>query len=457
MSNSSAKRARLLRLSPPAALSALILIGAFRTRSPLVAPDPLSGSVHASLRHSSLYSVLAPLSNLFDALTLQTIPQFVAMFGFVAVLLLAWRAVRAKRLRRETGRNVRIRDELRFVATMIGAIIALGGLTLLLPRPMAAVKLDDPDLLTIDFHSHTSASHDGRPSFTPDANREWHRSTGFDVAYISDHFTSAGAVYGERTNGRTAGEGTVLLSALELRDDDEHVIALGLDPARTNPDAREWYPLYSHPLANTSMGRYAAPALLILALPGDIRKVPEDEKLGWAPLSAVELSAGSPQGFEQATRERAAIIRLADDMNLAVVAGSDNHGWTHTAGAWSVMRIPHWRAMSPAQLDAAIRWTIHDKRRMAVGVIARRTLPPATSRFGLALTAPELAWEVSTLLTWPERGSWLFWTWGAWGLVAVRQRRRSFSLARIQESFPHLSPEQVREAFAGRQTLPEID
>ena len=311
--------------------------------------------------------------------------------------------------------------------------------------------------MTIDFHSHTSASHDGRPSFTPDANREWHRSTGFDVAYISDHFTSAGAIYGERTNGRTAGEGTVLLSALELRDDDEHVIALGLDPAETNPDVREWYPLYFNLAVGASRAHNRNPAMLILALPGDIRKVPKDERLGWAHLLAVELSAGSPQGFEQALRERAAILRLADDMNLAVVAGSDNHGWTHTVGAWSVMRIPNWRAMSPAQLDAAIRWTIYDQRRTAVGVIARRTLPPASSGFVIALTAPALAWEISTTLTWPERGSWLFWTWGTWGLVVVRQRRRSFSLARIQESFPHLSPEQVREVFVGRQSLPGID
>src|SRR5262249_52872498 len=39
----------------------------------------------------------------------------------------------------------------------------------LLPRPMGKLVAHDPNVLLMDFHSHTQYSHDGRPSFTPQA------------------------------------------------------------------------------------------------------------------------------------------------------------------------------------------------------------------------------------------------------------------------------------------------
>src|SRR5581483_1362006 len=68
----------------------------------------------------------------------------------------------------------------------------------LVPRPMGRLVTDLPDTLLIDFHSHTSFSHDGRPSFTPDHNRQWHRLQGYDASFITDHNRVDGAETAKR-------------------------------------------------------------------------------------------------------------------------------------------------------------------------------------------------------------------------------------------------------------------
>jgi hypothetical protein len=416
----------------PAATSAFVLIAAFFARSPVIAADASSSAVHASLRTPALYDIIAPASNVFDALTLLTIPQVLAAFGLAAALLFAWRNFRLAQLRGLGIQRWSVWGEIRLILTTIGGVVAIAGLALLLPRPMAALRLSDPNLLAVDFHSHTSASHDGRPSFTPEANRQWHHDTGFDAAYITDHHTFAGAFAAERLNPATAGEGTVLLRGIEFIDDDEHLIALGLDPVETNVEIKEWHPVYRPNDVSGWTPRLQAPALLILALPGDLLRVPEDEELGSARLTGIELAAGSPRGYAQAEKQHALILGVADSMNLATTAGSDNHGWTHTAGAWGVMRIPGWRKMTPPQLDEAIRWTIATERRAAVAVIARRTVAPPATKLGLVLTAPLVAWEIATVLSWPERISWIAWTWLIWLAATPTRKRRMAHYDRVR-------------------------
>ncbi|MDQ6716817.1 MAG: hypothetical protein M3Z17_00565, partial [Gemmatimonadota bacterium] len=277
----------------PALLTGAILCIGFASRAPIVdalSTGPIAG---AALRSPVKYVAVAPLSNVFDALTLLSLPQLFATLAFVSLVAVAlrfrWTSARAA----NNLAPCRRRDHLRFAACVGGGIIAVCGIALLMPRPMAFLRVSDPDLVTIDFHSHTSASHDGRPGFTPEANREWHRAAGFDVAYITDHHTFAGANSAARLNPPVAREGTVLLPGLEYVDGNEHLLALGLDQAATDTDRHEWHPLY----AGTSDPAANVPALLILALPGDVANIPAGEDVGIARLAAVEISDGSPRGI----------------------------------------------------------------------------------------------------------------------------------------------------------------
>ena len=164
-----------------------------------------------------------------------------------------------------------------------------------------------------------------------------------------------------------------LLPGVELRDGDEHPILIGVDPKRmriTSPDWKE---------AAVAADGGPAPPILLLSMPGDILRIPLDETTGPIRVAGIEVSDGSPRGIAQAARDRDAIVALSGKLHLALVSASDNHGWGRTAPAWSVMNIPGWRDMTPAQLDIAIRRTIIDQGPRAITVIARRTAPPANS------------------------------------------------------------------------------
>src|SRR5205814_8444851 len=128
------------------------------SRAPIV--DALSNKAvpGASLHTPSWYVALAPISNLFDGLTLLSLSQIFSALGFVCVVAIAFR-VRSAIVRSSNPlRAYRARDHFRFAANVGGAIIAVCGVALLIPRPMADLRVHDRDLVTIDFHSHTSAS-----------------------------------------------------------------------------------------------------------------------------------------------------------------------------------------------------------------------------------------------------------------------------------------------------------
>jgi len=347
------------------------------------------------------YVVLAPICALLDALTLLSLAQHLALLATGAVLYAIWRW---RRRRRGAGRHSAagaIGREGGLAIAALGLWLAVYAVGALVPRPMARIRLRDPQSLTVDFHSHTNASWDGRRSFDAAANRAWHTAAGFDVAYVSDHKSMAGAAVAMQTNPAHGGDGapTILLPGLEARDGWEHVIAIGM-PLNTPFDPRgNWTP----PPAGAN-------ALLVLTLPGNVHTIPADEgPTSSAPLAAVELADAAPKGVGAVQRERGAILQLADARGLATVAGSDNHGWGRTAQAWTVMRIPAWRSLTPMALDSAIIATIRAERRGAARVIMRDSPDAGRSPMALAATAPAVLWTLLRNLTWGERVSCIVW------------------------------------------------
>lgn len=425
------------RAVAPLAFSILIIGAGVWARSPIIDALTRSDVPGTRLGRSAWYVVIAPLSNVFDALTLLSLPQLFSAFAFVGIVALALRIRATRSRKRRLLPRFRVRDHLRFALNVAGGIVAISGLALLMPRPMARLRMGDPDLVAIDFHSHTSASHDGRPGFTPEANREWHRRAGFDVAYVTDHHTFAGARAAMAANPRVAAEGTVLLPGLEYLDGDEHVLAIGLDPETTDPEPREWHPIYA--AASAKPGKRPTPALLILAVPGNLSVIPASESLGIVRLAAIEISDGSPKGIAQSARDYGAIVSDAKRLGISVVSGSDNHGWGRAALGWSVMRIPGWRAMSPEQLDTAIRSAILTRGAGAVQVMSRR-LPPAASPLAVAMTGPDLALEIVRDIGWQQRVFFLFWLWFGWALIVLVERRRLARHVQLHWSLPEIIP-----------------
>lgn len=427
---------RLTRYRWPLLITSGVVVTAAFSLPPLVDLAQQHSPATASLTTPLLYDVIAPVSNTLDALTLLSPAQYWATFALCAMVFLARTIVPV----------IRGSSRFSFASTIIsclrlmGGTVAVIGIMLVARRPMASLTLHDPDLIAVDFHSHTSASHDGRSGFDAERNREWHESSGFNAAYITDHSTFAGALDAAEHNPRVAGAGTTLLPGVELRDGGEHPLLLGVDPRRMKITSPNWQE------AAVRADGGPVPPILILTMPGDLASVPGDEASHTVRLAAVEISDGCPRGMAQTSTDRKEILALAARRHLALVAGSDNHGWGRTAPAWSVLRIPGWRQMTPGELDVAIRRTILARAPGTTGTIARRTAAPASGQMETALGGFAVGLSMLRTMNLRERLSWILWSWagGFLSLINARRNRRELRM-------------RVRERMRKRPRRPLID
>ncbi|HET6228442.1 MAG TPA: hypothetical protein VFE05_00105 [Longimicrobiaceae bacterium] len=398
----------------PVAVTALVLLGAMWPLASVWDVVALRDFPGARLVRPGAYVALAPLSDVADALLLLTVRQHVAVLLTVLAIYVIWRSVHGRP--RPTALR-RIGREAAGLAMLLLAVLAVYAFAVLVPRPVAALALDDREMVTVDFHTHTEASHDGRRGLTPEKVRDWHRRGGYDVAYVTDHRSLAGAAAGVARNPARAGEGTVLLSGIEVVTERLHLNVLGATLADTAYFREK-------NVGADSIGRFrpadGSEPVVLLTIPGNLARVRPAMS-----IDAVEISDAAPRGLQDTQKERAGILRLANANGWALAAASDNHGWGQTAVGWSVFRIAGWRAMPPADLDHRIRAEILTRRRGAGWVLERRRIDTGPTKLGAAAALPMSAWLMLRTLSWPERISWLAWTWVLWlSASAVRRSCR---------------------------------
>lgn len=375
---------------------------------------------------SAGYVILAPICDVFDTLSLMSVPQHLAIIASLIVLYAAWRAWRGVR------RGTRVWREA--VAALFGLVglFALYAAALLVPRPMAALAVETPlneAVLVADFHSHTSFSHDGAPWFSPEANRRWHHDAGYDVAYITDHRTVQGAEAGIAANPAEAGEGTMLLQGLEAVWHGAHVNILGAQRMYRGITDSALRDVDDTALALASMVPNHEP-VVVFTFPGSLQDLHPASGPGTAGARAIEIVDGSPRGLGETRRLRGRINAIADSLHLAIVSGTDNHGWGYTAPAWTVLQLPGWRGMSSDSLAASIDDVIRTRGYQASRVVERRVADTGGSPWRLAATLPLVAARMLTTLSENERVSWLIWIWIPVLLpMAWRRRRRTASEA----------------------------
>jgi hypothetical protein len=408
--------------------SALVLLASFFSEAPLT--DSLSGKVAigAQLKISLIYKILAPLCDTLDTISLFSQRQHGAFLLTYVLAFALWRTMRA---RQPAGFRKSMRRELRATAIALGTLVAIYVGGAMLPRPTAQLAMSAADDVVVDFHSHTRYSWDGSSAFSPDASRRWHHASGFDVAYVTDHSTFAGAEEAALDNPARAGDGTVMLSGIEVRDRGNHLVVLGTDAA-------DWRSYTAGDLQENAFQRIRAARgvtrpVVLLTLPGKVNAAAA------ASADGLELSDAAPRGLSQSDAQSGVIGELARDQNKSLIASSNNHGWASASPAWSVMQIHNWRSMTPAQLDVGIRETILSGRLNAVRVIDRRA-PGPVSFVGVALTVPDTAWRMLTTISWEERASWLVWIWTAFLLALLVSKIRGVDFAGARSADWQSSP-----------------
>ena len=401
------------------ALTAVVLLTSTCAVDPIRDAVTLGDAGEARLSQTAAYLAIAPVSNVLDTLTLLTVGQHIAIVVWAMLIFAAVRLVRA-RLHGTTGRSEAIASVV-FLVCLVAAYAAAA----MAPRPMAQLVISDQAVFAIDFHAHTKYSHDGRPGWEPGDVRDWHTGAGYDVAYITDHRTFEGAERGIAMNPSQAGqgEGTMLLEGLEAVSHGVHVNVLNAGrryKGLTTADLRD---IDEQSMALASIILNNEP-VIIQTIPDDITRIAAAGGPGTPGVRGIELIDGSPRGLSQGRRDRARIIRLADSLNLALVVGSDNHGWGRAAPGWTLMRIPGWRGMGTDSLAGIIETALRLGRRESTKVIERR-VADATTPVGIVFTGVSVPWRMFTTLTPDERVVWIIWVWA---VVLIRRGRRAFRI-----------------------------
>lgn len=358
----------LLRRHPIAlALIALVLVSAYSPLPPVV--DAVSGTPppDADLVRPTLYTALAPLSNVLDALTFFTVDRAKAFLIFWVPALAVWGLLRRGSLWRRL---------LRAVLGPLGVVL-LGLAAVLLPRPVPRLVVSDSTLTVIDYHAHTAASHDGRPGWTPAKLAQWHAAQGFEASYVTDH---------NLVFDRTVDEPIRLLPGVEWSVGGQHVIALGavapVDRAAFSRDTRAMLGLFAELHRQGAIG--------VASLPEYWKNYHGDlGAFAAAGADGFEIVSCAPKAIGFPATARRDVVRLAESRDLLVVGASDNHGWGKVTCVWNLS--------SPSA---------HGYR--ANRVIAR---PIALAQgdwepWTAAYTQP---WLMLQGLSWSERSSWITW------------------------------------------------
>jgi hypothetical protein len=397
-------------------LSAVVLLSSTVPILPIRDARSFEAVAEAHLTHSPAYTLLAPLSDGLDTLTLISRSQHVALLLGVLLILAIWRVVAALR-----GR-VTLRSHAIATVAVVAGIIAVYAAAAVLPRPMASLTTDDASLVILDFHSHTSASHDGRRGFTAERSRAWHAAAGFDVAYITDHSTVREAEEGTARNPVPAAEGTTLLQGIETGWDGEHVGILGAERAYKGlltPDLAN-IDTAALRLASTLGGREPIVVWNHPRRLGRIRGASDTVLVG---VHAVEISNGDPSAIDRMRALHDSINAFADRNNLALITGTDNHGWGRAAPNWTLMQLVGWRAVSGDELERNIEQALREGGYGITRSVERVVATPRTS-VARAFSIVMIPWTMLRTLSNEERVAWLAWIWIVAAVAWWRRRRR---------------------------------
>ena len=424
------------------ATTVLVLATAIVAVPPIRDAATLQPVSEASLTYSPAYLFGAPFFDTLDSLTLLGVGQHVALILTAILAYALWRVWHRRRKPLAAGKGHSVPNparraalrEVAFAGLLLLVLVAIYGIGAVAPRPMAALAVRDLDVVAVDVHSHTKYSHDGRPGWNPDDVRDWHAASGYDAAYITDHRSYQGAEEGVAANPTVAGQGTVLLGGLEVVYAGERVNVLSAGRVYRGLTTANLWDIDTLALTLASLVSPREP-VLVQTIPARLDRIKVAPGPGTPGVRAIEIVDGAPRGLSQTRGERRRIMRLADSLNLALVAGSNNHGWGRTAPGWTLLRIPGWRSMTPDQLATRIEAVIRGGRN-ATRVVERRVADANGSPLRLALTAPLVTWRMLTMLSADQRVMWIVWAWvvtGAWFAVrgAWERRRQAVGGSRV--------------------------
>lgn len=252
----------------------------------------------------------------------------------------------------------------------------------------------DPNAVVADLHSHTLGSHDGlvRAPF----NLSWHLARGFNVVAVTEHDDPRGSFYAQQV-GEKEFPNLGVIPGVEVADEyGGFLVGLGLQQGVPIPNFWTDRDNYAQRFVNAVHNDHHG-VVISLAWRLNVAAV---EKLAKAGVDGFEIANNGHPDVSASVRD--AILRLARQDHLVLVASSDWHGWGGAIRTWTVFHIPGAATMTPQQRADAVLAALraHDSAaitpviagRLGSSSIARIIFAPLveTARYGAELSIPRL-------------------------------------------------------------------
>lgn len=266
---------------------------------------------------------------------------------------------------------------------------------ILIPLPQYRLTSKNPEEVFIDLHSHTFYSHDG--IITPERNLSWHLNCGFAGWAITEHDWIGYGPAEQENMLRAKSIGAAVIPAHEIKFKGVYLNLLGIEEAI---DKKKFDTMEG--LINAVHSR------------GGTVVVPHYWSGEKPQLSPSELAAAGVDGFEIAgnssvplsPESREEIIGVCRKEGLAMVSGSNWHGWQNFCNVWTGFEAPGWELMDNASRKQAVLDALQNREAGRFRALEYKRKVPPGGYFFEPFTG--FFFYFRSLDAW-QRISWFFW------------------------------------------------
>jgi hypothetical protein len=331
------------------------------------------------------------------------------MFILFIYINALWVLFRAAALFRKAATYRDIPAEVvRFIGINAFVLLCIS-LFIFVPRPLPTLVIKDPDVIVLDFHTHTQHSWDGRPGATLSDQIHRRGSGGFDAFFVTDHNNRYSALEEAFVSETRAGGITpVPLRGEEISWSAFNLMVLG--PETAEPKSHDPNLSKAQKLLLNNKGN---PETLVFATV-DVYWWKHPEALDTVVISGlngIELVKASPKGLELTTEDRERLVLYAREKNLIITGASDNHGFGYTDYVWNLLRLPGWRSMDPAKLEGAVLQKMRQLEPGALTIVTRIKAETTRNAFLMGIDPVRQVWEMLRSLPGIQAAVFVIYAW----------------------------------------------
>jgi len=267
---------------------------------------------------------------------------------------------------------------------------------ILFPPPQCRLKGTNPDEIFMDLHSHTLYSHDGL--VTSERSLKWHLEAGFHAWAVTEHDWIGGSPAIQREMLMKKDIDALVIPGMEISFQDVHLNLLGIEKC-----------------FNISGYKSIGELVKAVHLQEGAVILPHFWTERKSPFSMEDLSAAGVDGFEiagsasvpLAPEVQKDIVSFCRRKGVAMVSGTNWHGWRNFCGSWTGFNAPGWKQMDCESREKMVINALRKRNNTDFRVVGYAVrLPSTASQFFEPFTG--FLRYFFSLTIW-QKLSWIFW------------------------------------------------